>query len=394
MNRLICLITMMLLTTIAQSARAQLPPPDANGIVDLNHRSVDITTVATLSSNTTIRNGTLVNRTGTPYIARFAPGATDITIDNVTFAGGGVRGTEGISFANLRIVNSMFHSFNPGSVGAAIYITKPTDTLVIRNCTFRDAPSAWALQLYYINKLLVTRNTFVNVMQGGHFLDLRDDCTISHNLLRQIRRMGFEIQDLDWTRDPPGRRITVEHNAIYDFRDPYHSTFGLSVVRQNAYDTVIRNNYVRADSVPASGNRYGIGIETSWRTDRNDPQTNQPTRSVCENNTVIGPWYGHVVLYWRGQVIRNNRLFGNPAAGAQHIMNWRGHGGASDQSGVSGNVIERDLSKAPPPPTNAGAGSEPTTPQTPPTTVPTTQSSANRITIILPPGIEVEIVRR
>ncbi len=296
-------------------------------------------------------NATLHFR-GVRYGFDLANDADNVTFRGLDMDGGGIRMHAGGMHSNVLIEGNLIRNFNTGGVGGGIYATTRTENLMIRHNEIRDAQNSWGAQIYYGNRLTIERNTFHNLMQGAHLLNMYDDCRVSYNKVTQIRRMGFEIQDLDWSRDNPMRNLVVEGNAVYDFRDAYYESFGLSVVRQNSINTRVINNYVRADNTPRPGTRYGIGIEFSARTDGNS-QGNQSTNA---NNVTVGRWFAHIAHYWPEQRIENNRLFDNHAGGG-HIAAWRGHGGTPNNNRATGNIINLNVNDAPQPPTDIGAGS-------------------------------------
>jgi hypothetical protein len=350
--------------------RAALNASRPGDTVLFNGGTYNVSDLLILGSDRTIegRNGATIKASGIRYTFGFQGNGQNMTITGMKLDGAGIKGDGPGVYKNITITNNEIFNYNTGGVGGAIYINYRNENTRIANNIFRDATASWGIQMYYSDRLTIERNTFHNLMQGAHLLNIYNDSKILYNKLTGLQRMGFEIQDLNWTQDAPMRNLLVEGNVLYGWRNIYHESFGLSVVRQNSINTRVINNYIRIDGTV----RPGIGLEFSARTDG----ASEGNQSIVSGNTIIGNWFGFVAHYWPEQRVQNNKFFGVSWNNIGYVLAWRGHGGTPNNNQAINNSINTSTAAAPGIPTNVGAGSSgtwgtPTTPAPTPTPTPT-----------------------
>ena len=240
----------------------------------------------------------------------------DVTIENLVLDGGGIAMTSG-KFENVTIRNNEFrntprNTFNGN--GPAIFGGARSDGLTITGNYIHDTDK-YGVILYAVDRLTVANNTFENLMQAGHVMDLGADNTISFNRLKGMVRMGFELQR-------HGARTavntTVEGNVITDWRNPFRDSFGLSIVPDGSVNTRVINNYIQGVPRGWDGEwnhiverdddvkRMGYGIEYGARS------------GEVSGNVIGGAFANHIIISGGGGKhdgiiqVKDNQLFSTP----------------------------------------------------------------------------------
>ena len=236
-------------------------------------------------------------------------GADDVTVENLVLDGGG--------FANVTIRNNEFVNTPRGTFnnnGPAIFAGGASDGLTVTG-NYVHGSDKYGLILYAVDNLTVANNTFENLMQAGHIMDLGKNNTVSFNRLTGMVRMGFELQ-----RHGPrtATNTTVEGNVITGWRNPFRDSFGLSIVPDGSVNTRVINNYIQG--VPrgwdgewnvialreGQGKRMGYGIEYGARS------------GEVSGNVIGGAFANHIIISGGGGKhdgvisVKNNELYGAP----------------------------------------------------------------------------------
>ena len=272
------------------------------------------------------------------YGVALLPNCADVTFSTFRLIGGGLKLSDGERYRDIRITHNDITqtAHTPG-----VYVSIPSDRLVIEHNRFHDYDH-YGIIAYHINECSVARNVFHNIQQGAHLLAPRDKCNFSFNYGTRLTRMGLEVQRMG---DVVARNMLVEGNVFYDWKLPFRDSFGLSIVADEAINTRIINNYVRADFTgpwndetlrDGQGQRFGYGIEAGFAS------------GVVEGNVVGGPWANHIVASHRGTLVKNNRLYGKPVW-KKYLTGEPGPGGRGSIIDEN-NRIEKDIKKMPPPP--------------------------------------------
>jgi hypothetical protein len=281
--------------------------PGFADVVNLNGTTMNLGSGSlVIPSGRTIKGPGTINGNG--HAIRFEGNGADQVIDGVT-VNCGIGLLSGSKYTRPAILNCTIRASGTEGIKATI----PTEGLRIEGNTFRDYEH-YGLIVYHVSNASIQRNTFTNVMQGGHILN-PDNVTISFNRLTGLTRMGFEVQRINLNHI--ARNITVEGNVIYDWKKPYHDSFGLSIVSDQAVNTRVINNYLRGNIGPGGnwhpqtatdgqGKRFGYGIEYG------------AASGVVSGNVVGGMFANHVVVSGAGGAhtqpipVTSNRFYAVP----------------------------------------------------------------------------------
>jgi hypothetical protein len=243
--------------------------------------------------------------------------SSNIAVQNFVIDGGGISLTEGRLYKDVTIRNNEFINTPRGTFhgsGPAIFQGQRSDGLRITGNYIHDT-ERYGMILFGVDRLTISNNTFENLMQGAHVLDVGEDCRVSFNRFKGMVRMGVEMQ-----RHGPrtAKNLTVEGNVLTDWRKPFRDSFGLSIVPDGSENTRVINNYIQG--VPrgwagpwngeadrdGQGRRMGYGIEYGAR------------NGEVTGNVVGGAFANHIIISGGGGrhdsviEVRNNKLYGQP----------------------------------------------------------------------------------
>ena len=240
----------------------------------------------------------------------------DVMIENFVLDGGGIAMTSGtfdnVTIRNNEFVNTPRDTFNRN--GPAIFSGARSDGLTITGNYIHDTDK-YGIILYAVDRLTVANNTFENLMQAGHVMDLGADNTISFNRLKGMVRMGFELQRHGART---AENTTVEGNVITDWRNPFRDSFGLSIVPDGSVNTRVINNYIQGVPRGWDGEwnhiverdddvkRMGYGIEYGARS------------GEVSGNVIGGAFANHIIISGGGGKhdgvikVKNNELYSRP----------------------------------------------------------------------------------
>jgi hypothetical protein len=221
-------------------------------------------------------------------------------------------GYDDVTIRNNEFVNTPRGTFNNN--GPAIFTGARSDGLTITGNHIHDSDK-YGLILYAVDRLTVANNTFENLMQAGHIMDLGEDNTVSFNRLTGMVRMGFELQRHG---ERTATNTTVEGNVITDWRNPFRDSFGLSIVPDGSVNTRVINNYIQGVPRGWDGEwnhivtrdddvrRMGYGIEYGARS------------GEVSGNVIGGAFANHVIISGGGGkhdgviAVENNAFYGTP----------------------------------------------------------------------------------
>src|SRR5688572_2467642 len=300
---------------IARSAPGDIIAFDA-GRYDLGH-TIDLAAGRTYRGagerDTTLKF--LVGQDGWGMTLR--DGADDVTVENLVLDGGGFAMKDGGGFANVTIRNNEFVNTPRGTFnnnGPAIFGGGASDGLTVTG-NYVHGSDKYGLILYAVDNLTVANNTFENLMQAGHIMDLGRDNTVSFNRLTGMVRMGFELQRHGART---AENTTVEGNVITGWRNPFRDSFGLSIVPDGSVNTRVINNYIQGVPRGWDGEwnhiverdddvqRMGYGIEYGARS------------GEVSGNVIGGAFANHIIISGGGGKhdgvisVKNNKLYGTP----------------------------------------------------------------------------------
>jgi hypothetical protein len=173
-------------------------------------------------------------------------------------------------------------------------------------------------------------------------MEPRDNVSFSYNYGTQIHRMGIEIQG-----NTPSNNLRVVGNVFSDWVNPYYDSFGLSIVNHNAHNTVVADNYLKANiasgrswgQADGSGaRRFGFAIEAGG------------VDMTVKGNTIVGDWVAGVVASRKGVVVQDNHKVG-PSGWADWTIEPSPDGmGSIVYKGD--NTVNRNMGQAPAAPAN------------------------------------------
>src|SRR5690606_21105987 len=211
----------------------------------------------------------------------------NITLSSLTLDGGGfVASGENTSEA-LLIRDMTIKNITGGyPTGNGVFVPAGMKNSKITRSTFQNILGETGIYGFKIfDNVEISHNYFEDVFEAIHtWHDAGSNFRVIHNTGVGIRRMGIELQGYN------AQNMLVEGNIFRDWVNPYHGSFGLSIM--NVGDgTVIRNNILRGP------HEAPVGIEVAGR------------NGIVEDNFVEGFREGVHVVGANGTHIRNNRLF-------------------------------------------------------------------------------------
>src|SRR5690606_1016895 len=152
--------------------------------------------IAVASDRTYKGTGTLKRTPGEGFIFRADSRNTNITIDGLTFDGGGFSGTNGRA-KNLLIQHSTIKNITKGyPYGNGILLTYGAEDSTFINNQFININGETAIYGFArFHNVEIAHNFFKDVNEGIHFwYDSGDNLHIHHNEFVGTRRMAVEIQ--------------------------------------------------------------------------------------------------------------------------------------------------------------------------------------------------------
>jgi hypothetical protein len=320
------------------------------------------------------------------FAIRLPADANKITISNLALRAncGLVAAANGNTNDFTFTDNDVQHGYNGTYYNRlAIRATGVQNRMKIERNFFNNSLSSdRTVDLYNMRDSSQSYNIFHKVNDGGHWDGKTINSKFVGNVGSQIRRMGLELQDHNGRG---GDNIEVSGNVFFDWYEAYWDSFGLSVMPQFSTNVRITNNYLSANRwnntlgiKDSSGNhRFGYGIEAGlWS-------------GIVENNTVIGPWVGAVVVS-----MPNTRLKGNKAYGSQPwgtYITEPGSGPAPASIIDLGNEKNLAMADAPAPtlPGQAPPATQPDVPPIAPTTL-AARAFKSMVHVTHTPGAKVE----
>jgi parallel beta-helix repeat protein len=296
-----------------------------------------VTRTINIASNRTYQGQSATLKSSGGYWIFAAPwdAASNIAVDGLVFDGGSFS-TNGISnpAADISITNCTFRNIvsanDNWTTHKGIVIPSGLNNGVIAHNQFANIltggntgpvdTDAGAIHAYRLSNVAITDNVFDNVNEAVYIkfdgAGPYPGVVIARNVGTRVHRMGIETQGSNT------QGMLVENNQFSDFLNPFWNTFGLSIVVEGGYDTIVSNNTVDASPPAPPGSRYGVGIEIGGE------------RTVATGNTVSHDfWAGIAIEGGSGSTITGNYLCGS--AGAMKII-WEW--GVRPQTQISGNT--------------------------------------------------------
>lgn len=258
---------------------------------------------------------TAINVSNSAYAIDVEGNAADVVIRGFTLNGGGVdlgRGTPNVSvYRNIQILDNKINNTSTHAVRATI----KTDGLVVDNNEFRNIGGYGTFNIYNASGLRWTYNKVFDAVHGGHLLAPRNDNVLAFNYMTGLQNWGFEIQQIGGSIS---RNLLVEGNVVFGYKRAYGNTGGLSVMAEGGENTIVRNNYLRADhpGVGLDEDHMHVGIEAGFNS------------GVVEGNIIggdvnAGNFTHYITASARDMLFRNNKFYGTPSWGF-HVRDWHG----------------------------------------------------------------------
>lgn len=262
----------------------------AGDTIHFGEGTFDISSELVIRSNRTYKGwDATIKRHGTGFAMGTDGFNYNITIDSLTLDGGGFTLNGEKTGEAILIRDSRFQNISGGfPYGNAILVGPGlVKSKITRNEFVNILGETGIYGFNVFDKVEMSNNYFEDVFEGIHLYYNRggSDLKVINNSGIRFRRMGIELQGLD------ARNTLVEGNRFTDWVDPYHGSFGLSIMNYGS-GTVIRNNFVEGP------HEAPVGIEVGG------------TDSLVENNTINGFREGMHIVGATGTEIRNN-VFNN-----------------------------------------------------------------------------------
>jgi hypothetical protein len=221
----------------------------------------------------------------------------NIVIDGLTFdtAGFAFTGSGKIKARNIRIENCSFTNITQKKYpyDTAIYIPIGASECEFSGNIFRNIRGDMGIASWNLDHTSITDNQFENVNEGMHLNGVTTDCQILRNSGVHIHRMGIEIQGKD------NANLVVEDNHFANWVDPFHDSFGLSIVPSSGPNISVRYNTVLARP-PMPGKwteRFGFGLEIGGDV-------------LCRDNFSEGYWWNGIVIGGKRATVTHNLVRG------------------------------------------------------------------------------------
>jgi hypothetical protein len=244
--------------------------------------------------------GTTLDFDNTQFGVHLDGDASDVVIKHFTFAGGGIDMGSGGTYRDVQIVGNTFRDIGSNAVRA----TNASDGLRIDSNIFKNVNGYGAFEVYNASRFSFQYNRVTDSRHGGHLIGPLDDCDLSHNYMTGLTDWGLEIQR---SGQSVSRNMLVEDNVIFGFRRAYGNTGGLSVIAEHGINTIVRDNYIRADhpGVDLEEGHMHVGIEAGFDS------------GVVEGNVIGGDRAnGNLTHYITASgpdmLFRNNKFYGKP----------------------------------------------------------------------------------
>jgi hypothetical protein len=317
---------------------------NVNGQVRLKD-GINITAINELKATIDVNAGSGGGDTNAANFAFCGYSLHDFSFTNLA-----VRSNNGIFWVsdtvNTRFTDNDFVWGGGGAPGynqLAFFAGNNQDDMHIEENYFHDSPgSDRNVELWGMQNSSYSRNLFYNVTDGGHIMAPRDNVSFSYNYGSHIHRMGIEIQG-----DTPSNNLRVVGNVFTDWVNPYYDSFGLSIVNHNSHNTVVADNYLRANiasgrswgQADGSGaRRFGFAVEAGG------------LEMTVKNNTIVGDWVAGVVASRKGVVVQDNHK-----SGPSNWADWTSEPSPDGFGSIvfkGANTVNRNMSRAPTPPRN------------------------------------------
>lgn len=266
--------------------QAAISASRAGDTVNFGPGTYDINSEIQLRSNREYKGwDATIKRHGTGFALGTDGINYNITISSLTLDGGGFVQNGNQTGEAILIRDSRIQNLRGGfPYGNGILVPAGLQKSKITRNEFRNILGETGIYGFTtFDKVEMSHNYFEDVFEGIHLYYNKggSDLKVIHNTGVRTRRMGVELQGLD------ARNTLVEGNRFTDWVDPYHGSFGLSIMNYGS-GTVIRNNFVEGP------HEAPVGIEVGG------------TDSLVENNTINGFREGMHIVGATGTEIRNN----------------------------------------------------------------------------------------
>jgi hypothetical protein len=284
--------------------------------------------------------GTQMDFSNTSFGIHLGAGAQDITITRFIFTGAGIdmgSGSPNTLYRNIDILGNAFRNIPTNAIKATI----ASEDLTIDGNEFINVRGYGAFEVYNTSRFSFKYNHVIDSSHGGHLLGPREDNVLAYNYITGLTDWGFEIQR---SGQSVSTNLLVEGNVIHGFKRAYGNSGGLSVIAERGINTIVRNNYIRADheGVPLEEGHLHVGIEAGFDS------------GFVEGNIIGGDINsGNLTHYISASgpdmLFKGTQFFGRPQWGSETVT-WAGdmpggHGWFREES----NSREADFSKMPDP---------------------------------------------
>lgn len=299
-------------------------------------------------------SGATLRNAGGNYVLTIEGNSSDVSISGLKFVGGGIDMGGGQKYRNVTITKNQFFDVPQHAVAMRV----SADDLSITKNHFENVRGYGVIETYNTNRLDYSYNRIINSTHGGHILGPLADNRVVGNYMNGLKDWGIEIQRAGQS---VSRNLLVADNVVFDFNRAYGNSGGLSVIAERGINTIVRNNYLRADhdGVPLEEGHMHVGIEAGFDS------------GAVEGNTIGGPSSGgnfthYISASGLNMQFKNNRFYGKPMWG-HPMTNWSGdvpggHGTFQD----IGNTWDQNYANMPQPPAwNGSANPAPTPTPTP-----------------------------
>lgn len=217
----------------------------------------------TISSNRTYSgSGTLARPTGQDYIFKLDGSSSNITIDGLTFKGGGVDAGSAMP-NNFTVKNCTFRDITKGwPTGEGILLSAGAKNTTIINNSFINIMGENGIYGFnYFENVNISNNYFDTVQEGIHlaYEGGGNGLYIRNNTFIRVHRMAVEIQGRNATN------IYVEGNVASEWVNPYDGSFFLSIV-QMGKNIYVRNNHASSGKfgqIDSNASNVPVGLEIS-----------------------------------------------------------------------------------------------------------------------------------
>lgn len=268
--------------------QAAIDASRAGDVINFGPGTYDLHSTVKLRSNREYKgwNATL-KRHGENVFALETTGHNyNITISSLTLDGGGFMVSGENTAEALLIRDSTFKNISGGyPTGNGVFLPAGMINSKITRSTFQNIlgeTGIYGFKIFHNSE--ISHNYFEDVFECIHtWHDAGSNFRVIYNEGVRTRRMGIELQGHN------SKDMLVEGNRFRDWVDPYHGSFGLSIMNKGE-GTIIRNNILRGP------HDAPVGIEVAG------------VNGIVENNIVEGFREGIHIVGATGTHIRYNKL--------------------------------------------------------------------------------------